>query len=144
MTANVHPQKKIYAVMELYFEGYSVRIIGEKTGLSKNSATGIITRNRDKPIWDHLHRKKRYVIEENPERKSLNGTINFPPRLKRLSQGVRHRKCQYIKGEPSSNERCKCGRKTNGGPYCKPHHKLCNLGYPERKRVETPRWTVKP
>lgn len=34
--------------------------------------------------------------------------------------------CQFIAGEPSFNDACKCGRKVKPGtPYCPEHHTLC-------------------
>ncbi len=34
--------------------------------------------------------------------------------------------CQFIAGEPSFNDACKCGRKVKpGSPYCPEHHAHC-------------------
>ena len=40
--------------------------------------------------------------------------------------GLPPRVCQYIEGEPSGDDACKCGDKLyNGSVYCKEHFDLC-------------------
>ena len=38
---------------------------------------------------------------------------------------MKFRVCQYIEGEPSLDDACKCGAETDGGPYCAAHKDRC-------------------
>lgn len=35
--------------------------------------------------------------------------------------------CQFIAGEPSMDDDCKCGRPTAGGSYCELHRLFCTM-----------------
>ncbi|NIA67925.1 hypothetical protein HBA54_04905 [Pelagibius litoralis] len=46
--------------------------------------------------------------------------------LRAQSKHTRFKSCQYIAGEPSTDDSCKCGAPTDeGGIYCDQHHGLC-------------------
>ncbi len=46
--------------------------------------------------------------------------------LRSQSNHARFKSCQYIAGEPSTDDACKCGAPTDGGGvYCADHHALC-------------------
>lgn len=47
---------------------------------------------------------------------------------------ARFRTCQFIGGDPSANDACKCGNPTiDGGPYCAHHLERCTM--PDRTKA---------
>lgn len=50
------------------------------------------------------------------------------------------RTCQWIDGEPSADDSCKCGDPVvDGKSYCKPHFARAYSGFPNKNR-EKARW----
>lgn len=51
--------------------------------------------------------------------------------------GAPPRTCQYIKGEPSADDSCKCGKPAEPGrPYCAEHFAICYTPLPVKKQAE--------
>ena len=47
---------------------------------------------------------------------------------------IRFKKCQWIEGDPSADDRCKCGKRTkDGNPYCSKHQSIA---------YHAPKWTM--
>lgn len=45
-----------------------------------------------------------------------------------------HKRCQFIEGEPTADDACKCGAKTlPGSPYCPAHHARCYMAAPRKE-----------
>lgn len=92
--------------------------IGRRLGCTKNSAVGKAHRlhldKRPSPIKRHgTPSKRKERIEPPPARKRPK-----PAKLNGLKG------CQWIEGEPSADDACKCGmRRRPGSVYCWVHHR---------------------
>ncbi len=118
----------------LWSTALSTREIGAAMGVSKNAVVGKAARlqlpARLSPIGS----------SSGGARAAL--AFNFMPQLptRRLPRtfqssawGAPPKTCQWIEGEPSLDDACKCGFPTSGRSYCAGHH---SRAYRQRDRLE--------
>lgn len=110
--------------------GWSFGRIGEALGMSRSAVAGMCTRLRRWGVdLTELRGAARLAVEAEVK--------NATPVAKRAERITRNgdqpplsvsRQCQYIEGEPSADDRCKCAKLTvPGSPYCQQHHSRCFL-----------------
>ncbi len=76
---------------------------------------------------DQLHRHE--ALKD-----SGRATYRGGGRPMRGAEGVAFRRCQWIAGEPTRDESCKCGAPAiPGSPYCEAHHRRAYLPRAETK-----------
>ncbi len=124
--------------------------IGEELGLSKNAVVGKVRRMnlppRPSPIKPGPKQSspiRRPALDTQTRWRVSQAQANADQRIRRerglpllpwaitrafLSVvGMKFSRCQFIAGQPSVDEACKCGRPTDGGPWCAEHHRRCTV-----------------
>ena len=121
-----HSHELIEGVMTSWRKGVKYGHISEKFEISKCAVGGIVARNR-KPDEKSILVIGRPRVSQTP--RPVRPTGCLPDKIKRsVISGIRFKSCQWIKGEPSADDRCKCGVKTGKyGIYCMVHE-MC-VGY---------------
>ena len=118
-------EERIARLTELWLGGVVARLIGAALGVTKSAIVGKASRlglpNRDKPI-----KCGGKVARAQPKLPSSRPAFDDrrPKWMlsRRMVPGVRFRECQWIAGEPSADDACKCG--AAAGPsrvYCPAH-----------------------
>ena len=109
----------------LWSEGLSARLIGQRLGVSKSAVIGKSQRlglPRRPPAVVNAKAKERIA----PKRPKIP-----PPPPKRVENGAfSPRTCQFIAGEATADDSCKCGApvyETEAGRSsdCRVHHEIC-------------------
>ena len=140
-------EERVARLTELWNEGMAARLIAVDIGLTKNAIVGKAHRlelaGRPSPI---LH-CARAAPESKPHRQAACETPKrLPPasgghmptgrsvvRTAKMASGARFRACQWIAGEPSADDRCKCGAEVGASPvYCPAHEARA---YIQRDRI---------
>lgn len=118
----------------------SYREIGRHFGMTKNAVSGWASRNGySKPENCPLNPRnsapkpaeaKPMALEANPDRRVK---IKTPWRD---GSKTRFRACQWIEGEPSASEDCKClAEAMPGKPYCAPHWSKSHVKHVPKPRL---------
>ena len=135
--------ERVERLTELWRDGMRTGLIGLELGLSKSSIISKAHRlnlpGRASPISRRrvsvpklatgapvVRRWQVSQAQSNSVRRirAENGQSSLPWAMTRqfLSvRGMRFATCQWISGEPSVDDRCKCGQPTAGGPWCGEH-----------------------
>ncbi len=124
-----HPPELVAQIMELAREHHTYKSIGDRLGLTKAQVTGIVSRNHSESEAASVPVVRRWQVSQAQSYsirriRHENGQVQLPWGLTRafLSvQGMRFATCQWIAGQPSADDACKCGRPTVGGPWCAEH-----------------------
>jgi hypothetical protein len=94
-------------VLALYNSGASARAVAETMRISVNIIYGVIERARKRGVA----MRTRPATARNIPASGIPGA----------------RSCQYIAGEPSADDACKCGAPVApGSSYCQEHRALCS------------------
>lgn len=147
---------KVVNLTRLWRNGYSASAIGKTIGMSRNAVIGKAGRlglePRESPIKrapvlsrEQIERVQQADRDGISARSiavmvgvSLRAVYDHrqPPKHKMLIASVRSgappskppMTCQYIAGDPSAEDACKCGKPVKeGSSYCPEHHGLCHL-----------------
>ena len=123
-------EPRITVLKQLWDAGDSARIIGLKLGVSKNAVIGKVHREglqlRPSPIIRSglpQYKEKRKPKFTRPAH-SIRVSIIAPKGFKYRKTD---RKCQWISGEPTKYDSCKCGApavmypNNTRAPYCEKH-----------------------
>ncbi len=128
------PERVAY-LTELWSAGLKTILIARKLGLSKNTIVGKAHRlklaRRPSPI-DRSGKPKKPCVPKKPHvpdvlrihrrRRIASGKLEPTSKNYRMFKGSRFHTCQWIAGEASADDRCKCGKAVGmSKTYC-PHH----------------------
>lgn len=121
--------------------GFRVRAICRQMGLTVGQVAGILhragaTRPADNPVKRRSKSKAYPARKVAPERLPAARSVAASPfaapagKMRRARRAARFRRCEWIAGEPSADDRCKCGAPAApgaGDPYCATHRALARL-----------------
>ena len=127
-TLVTHTQERVDAILAAWRDGASYGAIAKRLDLEKNVVAGIVYRNKETgqmgqrafrpPGWGPGPAPKRLEHHSGghmPTGRTVVGTH-------KMASGARYRECQWIAGEPSADDRCKCGGATGANRvYCPAH-----------------------
>ena len=124
-----HTPEVVEAILAAWRAGATYDQAGKAFGLNKGMVAGIVERNKE-PGEERvpLLRVPPAADSSGPAITRLarwNNNTGMPLRLARMAKmasGARFRECQWIPGEPSADDACKCGAKTGRSRvYCPEH-----------------------
>lgn len=100
---------------ELHKAGTSQDAIAQELGLGKRSVIGQLSRLG---LTRQPNRK--------PHKKQEQGSVTLLKSIRQYAPVSRVHRCQYIEGEPSIDDACKCGAPVQvKSSYCPEHHAIC-------------------
>ncbi len=125
--------ERISRLTELWADGVSASLIAKEMELGKNAVIGKAHRlelpRRPSPILRNGPAPKTDVIAEATGAEARKLADDRKPQWllsHRMAPSAHSRTCQFIAGEPSSDDTCKCGEPVRrGSSYCPAHHRRC-------------------
>ena len=120
-----HPFELVQAVLVDWRRNETYTQIANRYNISANAVAGIIGRNKmpGEKAQRGFHRSR-----------NLGSSVNLTSSVERLPS-VTKRSCQWISGEPSADDSCKCGEPVVVvGVYCTSHQAMTTR--PPRKEFE--------
>lgn len=152
--------KREETLRQMWERGDPASVIAERLGVSRSSICSKSRRmglaGRESPIKPLPEGKpSRRALQPENRKRALARAVSDPrvcrenpfeaaiqqqARLDRAKQpSPRFRTCQFIAGQPTADDACKCGRPVErnpeGWPYCAEHYALCK-GAPSQKAKE--------
>ncbi len=117
---------------DMWAAGYATSAIGRLLGLTKNQVIGKAHRLGLEPRFSPIRRVDPLRCQARPENEvaleAPKPGKGDPSRLARVPR-TNHDPCQWIEGEPSADDKCKCGAPAvEGRPYCPEHEARASAG----------------
>lgn len=123
-----------------WLDGENTRVIADKIGVTKNAVIGKAHRmglasrpspikKKQPPTWESDDKKIKGSTDRSPALALVGQPVVKPvvtgagTLYRRRAGAVNLKTCQWIEGEPSADDKCKCGEPVLFGmPYCKEHY----------------------